>query len=417
MSNNAYTDDERVQIAKKEYAKLQQSKEVRINNGKTTIGYVSQFNDKKTGEQSYIITHHYVPKTASFRERSKVKEVTILYRGSTGIDKTFSDPKDVFRDWGINDIPTATRINTGKSSAVSAQLKSSSDTLNNVLKDYPNAKIHIYGHSLGSMDGQYALANLKKSELSRINGAYFYQGPNIYATLSAEQKEMVQALNERYIVFNYIDKRDSISIGYGAGEPTIGTLLTIDGKPTGSMSDQHMWGGYEFDKDDNLKLDSSGSAKLAKQLTGDRLKNLEFLKNKFRKRGGSLSSAEKIYLDASEALILTEGMKLTIQSEIQALTEIFQKGKENADKLWQDTLKNAAIIGKHLSTNEILSALEKGNVTEADIRTKPKEDYEKALANLKKIEKNYDALIKQTSAAIKSQIVNDKELAAEIGGA
>lgn len=94
--SNAYTDDERVQIAKKEYAKLQQSKEVSINNGNTKIGYVSQFNDKKTGEQSYIITNNYVPKTASFRERSKVKEVTILYRGSTGIDKTFSDPKDVF---------------------------------------------------------------------------------------------------------------------------------------------------------------------------------------------------------------------------------------------------------------------------------------------------------------------------------
>lgn len=413
----SYTDEEKVQIAKAEYGNYKVADPIKINKRKTTIGYVSQSNDKKTGEQSYIITNNFVPKTASSQDRAKVKEVTILYRGSTGIDKTFSDPKDVFRDWGINDIPTATRINTGKSSAVSAQLKSSSDTLNNVLKDYPNAKIHIYGHSLGSMDGQYALANLKKSEISRINSAYFYQGPNIYSTLSAEQKETVQALNERHIVFNYIDMRDLIPVGYGYGNPTIGTLLTVDGKPTGSMSEQHMWGGYEFDKDGNLKLDSSGSAKLAKQLTGGRLKNLELLKKKFRKSDGSLSSAEKIYLDASEALILTEGMKLTIQSEIQALTEIFQKGKENADKLWQDTLKNAAIIGKHLSTNEILSALEKGNVTEANIRTKPKEDYEKALANLKKMEKNYDALIKQTSAAIKSQIENDKELAAEIGGA
>lgn len=222
---SSYTDNQHVQLAKQEYnTKLKVGHNVEIDEGKTVIGIVSQFNDKKTGEQSYIITNHLVPKTASFRERSKVKEVTILYRGSTGIDKTFSDPKDVFCDWGINDIPTATRINTGKSSAVSAQLKSSSDTLNNVLKDYPNAKIHIYGHSLGSMDGQYALANLKKGELSRINGAYFYQGPNIYATLSAKQKEMVQALNGRHIVFNYIDKRDSIPIGYGAGEPTIGTL-------------------------------------------------------------------------------------------------------------------------------------------------------------------------------------------------
>lgn len=116
-----YTDNQHVQLAKQEYnTKLKVGHNVEIDEGKTVIGIVSQFNDKKTGEQSYIITHHYVPKTVSFRERSKVKEVTILYRGSTGIDKTFSDPKDVFRDWGINDIPTATRINTGKSSAVSA---------------------------------------------------------------------------------------------------------------------------------------------------------------------------------------------------------------------------------------------------------------------------------------------------------
>ena len=55
-----------------------------------------------------------------------------------------------------------------------------------MMEKYPNAKINIYGHSLGSMDAQYALANV--TDYSRIKSANIYNGPNIYSTLTEEQK-------------------------------------------------------------------------------------------------------------------------------------------------------------------------------------------------------------------------------------
>lgn len=52
-----YSDDQNVQIAKKEYDDLSKGSPVTIDNGRATIGYVSDVvNNKATGEQAYIIT-------------------------------------------------------------------------------------------------------------------------------------------------------------------------------------------------------------------------------------------------------------------------------------------------------------------------------------------------------------------------
>ncbi len=85
----ANTDQERVKLAKKEYDKLKLETEVIIpltNEKEKTIGTISQVNNKPTGEQSFIITDKYTPPTAASTERNKVKELTILYKGSTAAD-------------------------------------------------------------------------------------------------------------------------------------------------------------------------------------------------------------------------------------------------------------------------------------------------------------------------------------------
>ncbi|MFX3991674.1 triacylglycerol lipase, partial [Streptococcus suis] len=76
-----------------------------------------------------------------------------------------------------NDLPMTNNIITNKSE-VTPQLQSASIILTQGLKDYPNAKITVYGHSLGSMNDQYAMAAV--SDIDRIAGAYIYNGPNVY---------------------------------------------------------------------------------------------------------------------------------------------------------------------------------------------------------------------------------------------
>lgn len=423
MMGHVNTDQERVELAKKEYSKLELKQEVNISisNREKKIGNVSQtINNKAAGQQTYIITEKYTPPTASHIERSKVKEVTVLYRGSTaptlasGLTPFHKDSLDVWTDWGVNDIPTAIQITNGGGSTVTPQLKTSAETLKQTMKLYPNAQIYVYGHSLGSMNAQYAIADLDKKDIKRISGGFFYQGPNIYSNLTPKQQDTVKAINALDRLFNFVDRKDYVPIGYGIGDPTIGHLIEVESKKAG-MVEQHMWGGYQFDEDGNVLTDKEGSLRLAKYATAQQLASINIMRTSFSKSGGALSSSEEIFLDAAEGLAITQGMKQTIQGEIKDLKDMFDKAIENAEELWRDTLSDARDIGSKLSESEILTALALGNATESKIVIDIVQDCEKSLAEATKIEQEYDKLLEQINEAIKSQLKTDQELAKQIG--
>lgn len=413
-----------MKLARKEYDDLYLTEEVTIskkNEERKSIGIVSQtINNKAAGQQTYIITEKYTPPTASHIERSKVKEVTVLYRGSTaptlasGLTPFHKDSLDVWTDWGVNDIPTAIQITNGGGSTVTPQLKTSAETLKQTMKLYPNAQIYVYGHSLGSMNAQYAIADLDKKDIKRISGGFFYQGPNIYSNLTPKQQDTVKAINALDRLFNFVDRKDYVPIGYGIGDPTIGHLIEVESKKAG-MVEQHMWGGYQFDEDGNVLTDKEGSLRLAKYATAQQLASINIMRTSFSKSGGALSSSEEIFLDAAEGLAITQGMKQTIQGEIKDLKDMFDKAIENAEKLWRDTLSDARDIGSKLSESEILTALALGNATESKIVIDIVQDCEKSLAEATKIEQEYDKLLEQINEAIKSQLKTDQELAKQIG--
>lgn len=118
------------------------------------------------GEQVYAVVKN--PK----ENAEDVEEVTVLFRGSTGPDHIFYEAPDVWNDWAENDLVIGTRIL--KQSIPSdrdnstEQLKASARALKDIMEKYPNAKINIYGHSLGSMDAQYAMAALEAAQIERI---------------------------------------------------------------------------------------------------------------------------------------------------------------------------------------------------------------------------------------------------------
>ncbi|EGP5268419.1 MULTISPECIES: hypothetical protein [Enterococcus] len=69
--NNFYTDEQRVQIAKKEYNNLKLKKELKIDGVNISIGYISQVINNSSGEQSFVITHtdRFVSPVAPLPER------------------------------------------------------------------------------------------------------------------------------------------------------------------------------------------------------------------------------------------------------------------------------------------------------------------------------------------------------------
>ena len=256
----AYSDETNVNLAKEEYENRNIGDSLRTNPGNEYVGILSDANDNRSnkGEQIYTYTktsgsNEVVSPDAPLSEREKVEEITILYKGSTAPTEIFSNGGDVLRDWGANDIPMAGKIMLGEKGAT-GQLEASSDYLKEMMDKYPNAKINIYAHSLGSMDAQYALANV--TDYSRIKSANIYNGPNIYSTLTEEQKINVSALYDK--INNYVDSRDLVGLGYNKGEGTVGKTYNFSGESSGfNKVDQHMWGGYRFDDNGNL-IDEKG---------------------------------------------------------------------------------------------------------------------------------------------------------------
>jgi hypothetical protein len=150
--------------------------------------------------------------------------------------------------------------------------------------------------------------------------------------------------------------------------------------------------------------------------TRSKLKGLDVLRAKLLKSGGGLSASEEIYLDASEALILTQGMSKTLQIEIDDIKKMYREAKKDSDKLWTDTLKTADSVGSTLHQGEVLDSLNSGGATESIVRMEPKEEYEQKISELSSIKQEYYELIGQIQSSINKQVETDRELARQIGG-
>ena len=409
----AYSDETNVNLAKEEYENRNIGDSLRTNPGNEYVGILSDANDNRSnkGEQIYTYTktsgsNEVVSPDAPLSEREKVEEITILYRGSTAPTEIFSNGGDVLRDWGANDIPMAGKIMLGEKGAT-GQLEASSDYLKEMMDKYPNAKINIYAHSLGSMDAQYALANV--TDYSRIKSAHLYNGPNIYSTLTEEQKINVSALYDK--INNYVDSRDIVGLGYKKGEGTVGKTYkfvgedkiskevsgkklkgaligsvfglggAVIGKNIGSVfgnvagtTDQHMWGGYRFDDNGNL-IDEKGKRVKAWNKP-DEIKKLQAeAKNKVRDaainkvQGLSVDVDHDGKLDAQfgkDKLLTTElmpgsgaGKDIVINfSSLQGLSKnvqgLLEDIKQIRELLTKSTTTNSTVESRKASRTETL---------------------------------------------------------------
>ena len=174
-----YVDDSNLQIAMTEYNDNSIKREVKDQYDRS-VGTVTQVYNNTTGagEQVYAVVKN--PK----ENAEDVQEVTVLFRGSTGPDHIREETADVLNDWARNDVPVGTNLTLkglhdtySQTDESTGQLKASASALKDIMETYPNAKINVYGHSLGSMDAQYAMAALDENQVERIQQAYVYNGP------------------------------------------------------------------------------------------------------------------------------------------------------------------------------------------------------------------------------------------------
>ena len=288
-----YSDQERQRIANEEYSVYEPSDPMTIKNDKgelEDIGTVRQVIENETGIKVYVV------------ESPDQSEVSVLYEGSKA---PFDEGWEV--DWLANDIPMAQNILKGEE-GVTSQLKAAASILDDIMLEYPNAKISVYGHSLGSMNAQYALANVR--DISRISGAYIYQGPNIYPVLTKEQRQRVDAI--KYRIHNYVDDKDLVPIGYPKNRMdsvgVVGMMHHVDSvQQVDFVYSQHLWGGYVFNEDGSLKIKNDRSSFEKRYSSGlDKVSSglYSYAKAKEALASGGYTSGEKLFLDSEQALTI-----------------------------------------------------------------------------------------------------------------
>ncbi|MGV3242851.1 Mbeg1-like protein [Streptococcus suis] len=399
-----YSDRNRVDIAKQEYEDYEVGQEVKIDEGKVTIGTVRKVLKDATGLDGYVI-------------EEPDGNVTVLFQGSKGPGK-----EGAAADWMDNDLPMAHNIISNKSE-VTSQLQSASRSLNQVLKDYPNAQITVYGHSLGSMNAQYALATV--SDIDRIAGAYIYNGPNVYPALTEEEKARVNAL--KYRIHNYIDQKDFVPIGYsgkdapgykspaGTSEGAIGIVYRVDSKTNLNPIDQHVWGGYQWNADGSLKV-KEGSSKLEQHYSNalhhvsSEMYHYATLKTTLSR--GGFSSRETIYLDSEQARILAQGLVKVAETTHQTLEKETTSTLTEVNEVYS-SLGNVP-FGFILSPDEVRQAYSSAGVDYHSLVGDSTNQVEKFITRSNQLKQDLVDLESQIQAGIEQKVTEDQTLAQRI---
>lgn len=241
--NQQLTDKERVELTRKSYQELALGEQVSI--GKNFIGIVTDSVYEKDGLRAFVIVNP--------------NEVTILFKGSYGVIK--GNPTTWRDEWLKTNLPILVALLVDERK-IPSQLTSAAKLLNRMLNEFKGHHFYLYGHSLGAINAQYALANCRHPE--RILGAYLYEGTNIWLLLDQKQRKMAGKLRQK--IFNYVDIYDPVTLGITSSHHMVGQLCYVDSEQMTPIK-QHMWGGYHFDQQGKLQLRKIDDAFLHESLS------------------------------------------------------------------------------------------------------------------------------------------------------
>lgn len=233
MNNQYFTDAQRVAVAKMEYQLLMPGQWLTLD--KQKFGIVLQHVYTRDGFQAFVIGER----------QQDPHRVTILFKGSSGLIK--GTRETITNEWLNTNFPILWAL-LFQDHQVPSQLTTAARMLNRLLKQYPHAKFFLYGHSLGTINLQYALAHCRF--LGRIKQVSLYEGPNLYILMNHREQRRVRKFKHK--VDNYVDVNDPVTLGYYDGRHLVGKLHYVDTELLPPIT-AHMWGGYRFWPSGRLK--------------------------------------------------------------------------------------------------------------------------------------------------------------------
>ena len=289
-----------------------------------------------------------------------------------------------------------------------AQFKDAAKHLKETIRKYPNAKIDLYGHSLGSMDIQYALSTLTEEEMRHIGTVHIYNGPNIYPLLPKEQQARLDSA--KYKIFNHIDHKDIVSLGYSLSGSENATgivhhIATVE-KEIGA---QHMMEGYIYDKNKNFVLmDGTGKTTIKDTIKANMIpyQNMK----KYLSKGG-FSSNEKIYLDSVQAQATIQNLVNVTKLGYDTLQQARDQVVSEAEKLAEQLEKVPQ--GFSLSPDEVTAAYQAGGADYQSLVGSLQEHFYIRLSKFQMLRTVFSVLRSQIEAGVELLLAKDQALAGD----
>lgn len=434
-----YDDQDKIDIAWVEYDDYQIGEEVRVGKDKKRYGYISdiigktiyvtdhtafstqkkRLEDHDSGLDGYVVTD----KRYGENETQNVKEITIFFEGS----KFEADdiPGTVY-DWGMTDAQMAGRIllsefiKEGLDGNVaglgrSKQLRHAKNRFKEIMDKYPNARVKLFAHSLGGMNGQSSIAGLEENYLQRIDGVYIYESPNIYSVLSPSERKQVDKI--KYKIFNYVDLRDIVSMNYPneGSKDAVGTVIRINSKDVKDGVKQHMWGGYDYKAGYlNVKEESLDDYRLARvKQAKEQLQIKKQALESWKKSG--LSGNDLISMDTIQARGIVESLKEFALIASDYILAVCDFGIADVRGTWDTLLAScrSTVSGSRCTENDIVNALAQVGATKETIEINRITELEKIKKDILKIKESIFSLSTDIEKGIATVIGTDIALASQ----
>ncbi|MEY8458406.1 DUF6792 domain-containing protein [Lactococcus ileimucosae] len=325
-------------------------------------------------------------------------------------------------DWHLNDLSAdLSNVVLGfeKDGTLESQFSSAQQFYKEMAKKYGASNIEaVTGHSLGG-----ALA--QKVAATNHIPAVTFSTAGVGKQLTEEEKAWINGKGKKFVL-NFMHKGDQVSSWTHASN--YGTAIYVGDFGDGTLLSGHFLESYHFGEDGSLKDNEgriwtitdkgilSDGIELIQKSFKSQMKALEDLKVRFTASGGGLSSGEKIYLDAAEALAIISTAGAEFNLAMLNVIKNYQEGIKKAEELWKKTRDEAIQMGTQLEKWEVHEALESVGFTEYNIVAVPRQQYQMKIDKIREMSEHFTSLEREIKAKISEIVARDAELAQELKG-
>lgn len=400
----------------------------------SNLKYIDSYTDPNTGTTSTAFLNKDTGKLTVGMTGTNFHGEQLKRVGASLFNPQVKASKQDYKDTAetLKDLRSDANIGLRSVTNKDAQFKGTQQFIKNLQKDY-DIDI-ITGHSLGGRDAiiigtsngikkivVYNPAPLAikgtrilKTPLSPLLSSYFdtkndndvdellkkYDG-NILRIVSDKDE-----LNERVKLSDYVSAGDELILKNGKGHSMDGFLSADEQKVIKKVLKK-----LEKYEEANDKTYIN-----AKKQTKNKLGKVDEVKaNLLQASGGALSSSQQKLLECLTALSIAEGLNQLVEEEFQRLKKMYHEMDKKFEKNWEEAQESGNEIGKHLSGDEVLSALDVGNVNEYKLVTTPQNKISIKLSQLSNVSLQYSMYVSKIKNSINEIVNKDQMLASQIG--